>query len=436
MGIVQDLLKDVPLPRMVRAKQLFAAQEPVDVESTLRQELAKPEISNAIRPGMRVAVAVGSRGLTALPTLVRITVDELKARGAFPFIVPAMGSHGGANAKGQVEVLQKLGITESTSGCAIVSSMEVAEIGRLANGLPVYMDKNAYAADGIVIIARAKAHTGFRGKHESGLVKMIAIGLGKQKGADSCHSLGYKYMAENLAGMAEVALARGHFLFAVGTVENAYDKIARIVAVKPAAICDTDQELLIEAKANMPRILFDHFDVLIVNEIGKAISGGGMDTNVVGRYSTPYASGGPSIERIALLDLTDDSQGNAIGMGLADIATRRIFNKLDFDKMYANGITATVPISTRVPMIMECDRDAVRVAIKTCHARDLSKVRLVRIQDTLHLSEIEISEAMIEDARLTPGMVITSEPKLMQFDENGDFIERSKWVATADLRGN
>jgi hypothetical protein len=311
--------------------------------------------------------------------------------------------------------------------------MDVIEIGHLSNGLSVYMDKNAYGADGIVIIGRAKAHTGFRGQHESGLVKMIAIGLGKQKGADSCHSLGYKYMSENLAGMASIALARAPFLFAVGTVENAYDKIAHVVAVTPAALIDTDRKLLVEAKANMPRLLLDHIDVLVVNEIGKAISGGGMDTNVVGRYSTPYAWGGPTIERIVLLDLTDDSQGNATGMGLADIATRRLFNKIDFEKTYANGITATVPISTRVPMIMECDRDAVRVAIKTCHAKDLREVRLVRIQDTLHLAEIEISEALIAEARATPGMVLTGEPEPMQFDEIGDFTRLTSVGATAGV---
>lgn len=421
MDIIQELLKEIPLPKLAKVRQTFPAQRVADVAAALRGEIARGEIAGRVRPGMRVAVAAGSRGVAELPTLVRVTVEELKRLGAEPFVVPAMGSHGGATAEGQREVLADLGVTEASVGCPIVSSMEVVEIGRLANGLPVYVDKNAHDADGIVVINRVKPHTAFRGPNESGLVKMITIGLGKQKGAESCHAYSFKYMAEHIVAMTGIILAQMPVLFGVGTVENAYDKVAKVVAVTPEKLIETDRELLVEAKANLPSLPFGQIDVLIVDRIGKDISGDGMDPNITGRYPTPYASGGPEVAKMAVLDLTEATHGNANGMGTADFTTRRLVNKTDFTKTYANGLTSTVVGPTHMPTVLECDRDAVRAAIKTCNARDLAKVRLVRILDTLHLEEILVSEALLGEASANPRLTVVGASEEMLFDVDGNF---------------
>ena len=293
MDIIKELLKGIPLPRMAKARQNFVAPEVSNLAATLRQEIAKPAVAATIKPGMRIAIAVGSRGVAEIPTLARVTAEEIKRRGATPFIVPAMGSHGGATGEGQKGVLANLGVTEATAGCEILSSMEVVEIGRLPVGLPVYMDKYAYEADGIVVINRVKPHTAYRGPNESGVVKMITIGLGKQKGAEACHYYGFGVAAEFIPAMAKITLAKTRILFGVATVENAYDRVAKVVAIPPSELLATDSALLAEAKARMARIVFDKLDVLIVDEMGKEISGDGMDPNIMGRYPTPFASGGP-----------------------------------------------------------------------------------------------------------------------------------------------
>lgn len=423
MEIIRELLKGTPLPRLARVRQTFAAPRVADVAAALRSELAKDSVAGRVRPGMRVAVAVGSRGVAELPTLAAVTVAELKRLGAEPFIVPAMGSHGGATAEGQREVLADLGVTEASAGCPILASMEVVEIGRLDNGLPVYIDKHAHDADGIVVINRVKPHTAFRGPNESGLVKMITIGLGKQKGAESCHAYSFKYMAEHIVAMAGIILAKMPVLFGVGTVENAYDQVARVVAVPADELIETDRKLLVEAKANLPSLPFSQIDVLIVDRIGKDISGDGMDPNITGRYPTPYASGGPEVAKMAVLDLTDATHGNANGMGTADFTTRRLVDKTDFAKTYANGLTSTVVGPTHTPTVLECDRDAVQAAVKTCNARDLTRVRLVRIADTLHLGELRVSEALLAEAATHPRLTVTGAAEEMRFDAAGNFAD-------------
>ena len=421
MDILQELLQDVPLPKMVKISQTFNAPLVTSVEESLRFALTAQDITAKIVPGMKVAVAVGSRGLADLPTLVHTTVSFLKDCGAKPFIVPAMGSHGGATAAGQIEVLSNLGVTEHSAGCPIRSSMEVDEIGRLPNGLPVYIDRYAHDADGIVVINRVKPHTAFRGPSESGLVKMLTIGLGKQKGAASCHAYSFKYMAQNIVDMAKVILAKTPVLFGIGTVENAYDQIAKIVAVPAEQLIVVDQQLQQEAKANMPRIPFEQIDVLLIDQIGKDVSGDGMDPNITGRYPTPYATGGPSVNKMAVLDLTERTHGNANGMGTADFTTRRLVEKTDFAATYANGLTSTVVTPTHTPTVLENDRDVVRAAVKTSNALDLSHVRIVHIKDTLHLSEIYISEALLGEAQALPQVTILTQPAEMAFDNNGNF---------------
>lgn len=421
MSVVAEILKEVPLPKMVRIKQMFAASEVADVAGELRQQMRRTEIRARVKKDMRIAVAVGSRGVAELSLIVKTVVEELKRLEALPFIVPAMGSHGGATAEGQSAVLANLGVTEETAGCPVISSMETVEMGTTASGLPVLMDKTAYEADGIVVINRIKAHNAFSGPVESGLAKMITIGLGKQKGADSCHAFGFGKMPEHIMEMTNIKLQKANFLFGVGTVENAYDKVAKIVVVEPESIIETDQNLLLEAKANLPRILFDAIDVLIVDQIGKEFSGGGMDCHIVGRASTHFVTPAamPPV-KMAVLDITDNSHGNACGMGLADVTTRRLFNKIDFEITYPNIITSTATNSGRIPLIMKSDRLAIQCAIKTCNAPDWQKLRMVRIPNSLRLGEIYISEAMLPEAAVHNDVAILTEPIEFVFDAAGN----------------
>lgn len=420
MSVIDELVDGVALPRMVRVRQVFPDTALADVAAALREELRRPAIVGRIKPGTSVAIAVGSRGLADLPVLVRTVVEELRTREAEPFIVPAMGSHGGATAEGQVKLLGALGVTEESAGCPIRSSMETVEIGALPNGLPVLMDRHAMAADGIVVINRVKPHTSFSGRIESGLMKMITIGLGKQKGADSCHALGFGEMERNVIEMARIKLARAPFLFGVASIENGYDRICKVAAVPPEDIFETEQSLLAEAKRNMPSILFNPLDVLIVDAMGKEFSGTGMDPNITGRASTPYVETHQCIGKMAVLDLSARTHGNATGIGLADICTRRLFDKIDFDATYANHITSTVLAGGKIPIVMKNDRQAVQLAVKTSNVVDRDRLRLVHIPNTLHLETIRIAETMLDEARTHTGIEVIGEPEPWAFDAAGN----------------
>jgi hypothetical protein len=425
MDIVKQLLQGIPLPRMAKVRQNFPVSEIKDVPAGLREQLGKAGVGDRIKPGMRIAIAVGSRGVAEIPTLARVTAEEIKRRGGHPFIVPGMGSHGGATAEGQKDVLANLGVTEASAGCEILSSMEVVELGRLPVGLPVYMDKYAYGADGIVVINRVKPHTAFRGPNESGVAKMITIGLGKQKGAESCHAYGFGVAAEFIPAMARITLAKAPILFGVATVENAYDHIAKIVAMPASELIDTDAALLLEAKAGMARICFDDpIDVLIIDQIGKDISGDGADPNIMGRYPTPFASGGPKVSKMVILDLTEATHGNANGIGHAEFTTRKLVNKIDFPMTYANCLTSTVAQPGKLPIILDDDRDAILAAMKTCNARDLTQARVVRIKDTLRIGEIYISESMLAEAARTPEIEVIGSPAEMAFDAAGNLMDQ------------
>lgn len=423
MGIITELLQGIALPRLVRVRQKFPDDAVKDVAGTLREELHKPVIAGKVKKGMRIAVAVGSRGLAEIPMIVRVVVEELQGLGAEPYIVPAMGSHGGAAAEGQIEVLAGLGVTEESAGCPIVSSMETVELGALKNGLPVLIDKNAMQADGIVVINRVKFHTSFSGPIESGLVKMITIGLGKQRGADSCHTFGFGHMAKNIVDMARIKLRKAPFLFGVATIENAYDRVAKIVAIPAEEIIETEKLLFAEAKAKMPRIIFNPLDILVVDRMGKEFSGAGMDPHITGRSATPYVTVSQRTARLVVLDITERSHGNATGCGLADITTRRLFDKIDWEATYANVLTATTIQSSRIPMIAESDRLAIQAAIKTCNAPDMSRVRMVRIADTMHMEDIYIAECMLEEARQHPQLSIIGEPEDFKFDAAGNLSD-------------
>lgn len=422
VGVIGALVKDIPLPRMVRVRQKFDSTKLDNVAQELTEQLDLPEITRLVKPGMSIAIAVGSRGVDQVSEITAVTVQALKARGAKPFIVPSMGSHGGATAEGQREVLRHLGVTEEAVGAPIYSSMEVEKVGELSNGLPVYVDRYAFGADGIIVINRIKPHTAFRGPVESGLMKMISIGLGKQKGAEACHQLGFKHMAENVPAMAQIIMNQVPILFGIATVENAFDQVAKIQVILAKDIERVEIELLKQAKAKMPQLNFDQIDVLVIDEIGKNISGDGMDPNVVGRYPTPYAHGGPDCTKIVILDLTDETEGNANGIGTADFTTQRCVDKVDYVKIYANGLTSTVVAPTKIPTTLANDQQAIQAAIKTSNILDFIQVRMVRIKNTLEVGMIEVSETMIPEVNENANLELVSEPYELSFDSEQNLV--------------
>jgi len=420
MGIIEELLKDIPLPKMMRVRQSFANEKLDNVDEALQEALQREEIRKTVKPGMEIAVAVGSRGIDQLVEVTARTIKYLQELGAKPFIVPSMGSHGGASAEGQTAVLAHLGVTEETANCEIRSSMEVVEIGKLPNGLPVYVDKIASQADGIVVINRVKPHTAFRGTVESGIMKMIAIGLGKQKGAEACHQLGFEHMGKHIIEMSNMIIEKMPILFGVGTVENAFDKIAHVAVLLPHEIEAKETELQKLAKELLPKINFDKIDVLVIDEIGKNISGDGMDPNITGRYPTPYAHGGPEVNKMIVLDLTPETEGNANGVGTADFTTQRLIDKTDWAATYANGLTSTVVAPTKASTTLANDRLALKAAIKTCNIFDFTKVKMVRIKNTLELSEIEVSEALLKEVEADDYLTQTTDLYDLKFDDEGN----------------
>lgn len=422
MGILQELVKDIPIPRMAKVKVNFDDTKIDDLASELLPKLQREQIASRVKPGMEVAIAVGSRGLDRLVEITAVTVQFLKDAGAKPFIVPSMGSHGGATAEGQREVLAHLGVTEESVKCEIRSSMEVVQLGVLPNGLPVYIDKFAAAADGIVVINRVKPHTAFRGNVESGIMKMISIGLGKQRGAEACHQLGFKYMAENVPAMAKLIMEHKPVLFGVASIENAFDKVTFVDTLTPDEIVEREPQYLEMAKELLPKLFFEQLDVLIIDQIGKNISGDGMDPNITGRYPTPYAHGGPDVNKMAVLDLTHQTEGNANGVGTADFTTQRLVDKMDLEKTYANGLTSTVVAPTKIATTLPNDRETIQASIKTCNILYFDQVKMVRIKNTLEIGEIEVSEALLEYVKQHPRMEVVKDLYELSFDKSGNLF--------------
>lgn len=419
-GTVSRLLRDVPLPPMFHARQQFPDQhiEREDIRQTIFDEITRSGMAERVRPGMRVAITAGSRGIRNVDEITRSVVAFVKSRGATPFIVPAMGSHGGATAEGQKELLAGYGITEEAMGCEIHSSMETVLLGTSELGKPVYMDKNAYEADGVILSCRLKPHNAFRGPVESGPCKMMTVGLGKQKGAEQVHADGMDIIAKNIPTMAKVTLGTGKILFAIPCLENAYDQTLMFEAIPAEKILEREPELLKIAFANMPSILVGAGDVLIVDRIGKNFSGTGVDPNITGTFSTPYATGGVQVQRSCFLRLTEESHGNSLGVGLASAITRHIFDQIDADAMYTNCITSTVIKSAMVPCVLSTDKEAIQFCIRTCNRVDPNRPRVIRIQNSLHIGQIMLSEAYLKDVRegRYPGLTALDEPQPLTFD--------------------
>ena len=422
-GTVSRLLKDVPLPGMFHASQKFpdAHIEREDIEQTIFEEIKRSGMNERIKPGMRIAITAGSRGIRNVDEITRSVVACVKSYGASPFIVPAMGSHGGATAQGQKELLAGYGITEERMGCPILSSMETVLLGKSELGKPVYMDKNAYESDGVILSCRLKPHNAFRGPVESGPCKMMTVGLGKQKGAEQVHSDGMDIIARNIPTMAKVTLGTGKILFAIPCLENAYDQTLMFEAIPAEKILEREPELLKIAFANMPSILVGQGDVLIVDQIGKNFSGTGVDPNITGTFSTPYATGGVQVQRTCFLDLTPESHGNSLGVGLASAITRRIFDQIDADAMYTNCMTSTVIKSAMVPCVLSTDKEAIQFCVRTCNRIDKENPRVIRIQNSLHVGQVMLSQAYYQDVQAGkyPGLTALDAPAALTFDQNG-----------------
>lgn len=422
MSEINEMLSSCPIPRVVRARQFFNCDTLPNVPGVLRGGLAAA--CGTITPGMRVAITCGSRGLDQYVPMLKTMVAFVREAGGVPLLIPSMGSHGGATAQGQAELLRAYGISEETIGAPVLSSMEVVQIGTTPKGLPVYIDKNAYEADGIILFNRVKPHTSFRGKYESGLIKMLAIGLAKQKGAEMTHFLRYENMAENIEAVGAIGLGRLNVLCGVATIENGYNRVAELHVLKKEEILEEEPRLLQAAWRRMPRLALDTLDFLIVNEIGKEISGTGMDTNIIGRFHTRAASGGPNVIKLGVLNITGKSEGNANGMGLADFIPRHMYETIDFQTSYINTLTSTEPSSTRMPMVLENDREVLQACVKLCGQTDPANIRAAFIRSTKYLDEIYLTEAAVS-AALLAGIVpveVTGEYQEVPFDRDGNLL--------------
>lgn len=412
-------------PKVVKVRQKFPRPRVEDIESALREQLNKEEISASIRPGMSVALTAGSRGVAEIDTILRVLVSILKGMDAEPFIVPAMGSHGGATAEGQVEILESLGVTEESCGAPIRSSMDVVELGTTDRGVPVYMDRIASEADGVVLVNRIKAHTDFRSNIESGLVKIASIGLGKHKQALALHGYGVEGIRDFMVEVGEKVLSSGHILFGVATVENAYDEPAIIEAIPPAEVQAREAELLAEYMQLMPSLPVSEIDVLYVNALGKNYSGTGMDTNVIGRFrilgiDEPEK---PNVKYVIVGDISKESHGNALGIGLADLTTRRLADQVEHKAMNENVLTSTFIERAKIPMTMANDEEAIKAAVRCNWGVPPEETRFVRIPNTLHLEYLHVSENLVDEVLATADAEVVGGPEDPRFDTEGYFEE-------------
>ena len=427
METITELIQNVPVPKMVKIRQHFddthiPAEE---LAGIVTRELDRPEIGGKILPGQKIAITCGSRGINHYALMARAIVDFVKAKGAEPYIVAAMGSHGGATAEGQTQILTDYGITEENMGCPIKSSMETVQIG--LSGVrkqPVYIDKNASEADGILLFNRVKPHTSFRGPYESGLMKMMAIGLGKQHGAESIHHQSPGIMHELVEEYGRTIMENCPILGGIAIVENAYDETYLVKGLSPEEIITEEPKLKELSYQTIAHLLFDKCDVLVVDKIGKNFSGDGMDPNISGRFVQPkYCSGGIEAEKVVVLDLSDETHGNAQGIGLAEVTTRRLFNKMKLEMTYPTGVTNTFLHLMKIPMIMDNDREALQLALCCCpDAEDPDNMKMIRIPNTAHIDVIEISEGMLPLAKANPNIEILSDPYPLAFDENGNLF--------------
>jgi hypothetical protein len=408
-------------PKMNRIRQHFEAPTVQDIPQEITWQVEKLDLKKKIKAGETVAVACSSRGITNYSTIVKTTIQALKSAGLKPFIFPAMGSHGASTAEGQTKVLENYGISEDSMDVPIFSSLDVVQIRETHDAVPVYIDKAASEADYIVPINRVKPHTEFEHSIESGLMKMIAIGLGKQKGAAIYHQAimvhGYPHV---ILSVARQVLDTGNILFGLGIVENGYGQTAKISVMASEDIEATEKKLLVEAKQLCARLPFEDVDVLIIDEMGKDISGTGFDTKVVGRILMPLVTAEPEkpqVKRIVVCDLTRNTEGNADGVGIADFVTRRLVDKIDMEALKINAVTGAEPEHARIPLALENDREALAVAIESVGLIPREELKLIRIKNTMRLGEVDISTAYKEALVHRNDLEIIMEEQMIEFDQ-------------------
>lgn len=419
------------IPPVFRLIQHWNQPEIEDVAGAIREALLSSRLRQRLRPGARVAIAVGSRGIHRLAEMVASAVATLRQLEARPFIVAAMGSHGGATPEGQRELLASYGVTEAALGVPVHTEMDVVELGRNSWGEPVYWDRNAFEADAVVTLSRIKPHTDFRGRYESGIVKMLVIGLGKRAGAETHHKYGVRGLRDMIPESAKVVLARTRFALGLALLENAYDRTARILALEPEEVLEREPALLEEARQFMPRIPFQQLDLLVVGELGKNYSGTGMDVNVLGRQQVEGERDtlDPCITRICVLDVSDESHGNAVGVGLADLTTQRLLAKMDRHITEVNALTSCFLLRTKIPHALANDRECILRGLKTCWQPDCDRVRMAIIPNTLQLATMYVTAPLAEEVRqrsraqdLPEGLhlEISNTPIALPFDDAGN----------------
>jgi len=406
--------------------QIFEQKKIDDIPEGISKEFENIKLSEKIKPGMQICISVGSRGINNIQLIIKSIIAEVKKRRGDPFIIPAMGSHGGATAEGQKKVLENYGITEEIMGVPIKNSMDVVELGRLENGLPVYFDKIAFEVDGIIVVNRIKVHTSFKSDIESGLHKMLSVGLGNHKGASLVHYLGVRGLRDYMVEFAKVILEKAPVLCGLGVLENAYDDTYKLIAASPGDFEKVDRELLKECKKILPVLPVLDVDILIVEEMGKNISGTGMDTNVVGGIKG-YKEGDftpPRIKRIILLDLTKETDGNALGIGLVDLTTKKVYEKIDLNATYANTITTTFLDRARIPIVCNTEEEAFNIAMKTIWNLPGKKPRIIIIRNTLKLDELYVSENIWEEIRDRANINSLGDWEKLGFDIHGNLMLR------------
>ncbi len=411
-------------PRMFRLRQTFDDRRVTDISGEVARQLDSLKLKEQIRPNHSVAITAGSRGIAHIGQITRAVVDHIKGLGAKPFIVPAMGSHGGGTAAGQTQLLEHYGITPEKMGCELRASMETVIVDRTPQGIPVHFDKHASTADHVLIVGRVKPHTGFVGDVESGLHKMMLIGLGKHEGAKIYHRAiaDYSFM-EIITAVAASVIAKCRVVGGLAIVENAYDETALIEAVPPARFLEREKELLKLATQWLPRLPFPVADLLIIDQIGKNISGTGLDTNVVGRkYSDHAATDRDTVrcKRIFVRGLTEETHGNATGIGISEFTNQRTADAIDRKITAINCITGLHPTAAMIPIAYETDREAISQALHTCGLVEPPNAKVIQIKDTLHLADVLVSEKYLDDLSGRKDLERLSEPEEMAFDANGN----------------
>jgi hypothetical protein len=414
----------IAFPRMLRIRQEFDASRVADIPSEVLRQLATLDLGAKVSPGQTVAITAGSRGIANIAIVIRAVCDFVRGLGARPVIIPAMGSHGGGTAEGQRQIIEGYGVTEAFTGAEIRASMETVVLDTTPQGIPVHFDKHAFDCDHVLVVGRVKPHTGFVGPVESGLHKMMLIGLGKHAGAKIYHRaiLDFSFL-EIVRAVADVVLRRGKVVGGLALVENAYDETGLIAAVAPGNFFARETELQTLAKQWLPRLPFPAVQLLIIDAIGKNISGTGMDTNVIGRKYNDHAAtdqDGASVKRIFVRGLTEETHGNATGIGLAEFTNTRTVRAIDARITAINCLTGGHPTAAMVPIAYDTDREVIAAALPTLGLVEPARARVVQIADTLHLGEVLVSEAYLPEVKSRKDLEVIAGPFEMAFDREGN----------------